>query len=106
MVHVMALIRFIETRIAFRTWCILWPRSVLLTWPYPRAEHLAYHARRGVGAPPLIRGLHWLTFRLNLSAFCGIRLHSGVVYGVFGRCPGVSRNIRGCVLGEKRLRLS
>ena len=25
------------------------------------------------------RGLHWSTFRLNLSAFCGIGVHLGVV---------------------------
>jgi len=25
------------------------------------------------------RGLHSSTFRLNVSAFCGIRVHSGVV---------------------------
>ena len=42
------------------------------------------------------RGSHSSTFRLNLSAFCGIGLHLGVVEGVFERCQGVFRSIRGC----------
>jgi len=33
-------------------------------------------------APPTSRGLHSSTFRLNLSAFCGIGGYSGVVAGV------------------------
>jgi len=38
---------------------------------------------------PAIRGLHSSTFRLNLSALCGIGVHLGVVEGVFRRCRGV-----------------
>jgi len=58
---------------------------------------------------PLARGLLSSTFRLNLSAFCGIWVHLGVVQGLFRRCQGVFRSIRGCAgctLCQKRLRLS
>jgi hypothetical protein len=53
--------------------------------------------------------LHSSTFRLNLSAFCGIGVPVGVVEEVFRRCQGVLRSIRGCsgcVLCQKQLRLS
>ena len=55
------------------------------------------------------RGLHLSTSRLNLSVFCGTRVHFGVVQGLFGRCHGVLRSIRGysgCILHHRRLRLS
>ena len=37
-----------------------------------------------VQQPPRVRGLHPSTFRLNVSAFCGIGGCSGDVHGVFG----------------------
>ena len=42
-------------------------------------------------ALPLVggRGLHSFAFQLNLSAFCGIGVHVGVVEGVYRRCQGV-----------------
>jgi hypothetical protein len=49
------------------------------------------------------------TFRLNSSAFFGIGVNLGVVLGVFRRCLGVLMSIRGCsgcILCQKRLRLS
>jgi hypothetical protein len=52
------------------------------------------------------RGLHSSTFRLNVSAFCGI---GGYIYGLFRRGPGgvrESRGCRGCILCQKRLKLS
>ena len=55
------------------------------------------------------RGSHSSTFRLNLSPFCGIGVHLGLVQGVFGRCQGALRSMRGCsgcILRQKRLRLS
>ena len=55
------------------------------------------------------RCLHSSTFRFILSAFCGIGVHLGVVFGVIRRCQGVLRCIRGClgcILCQKRLRLS
>jgi len=72
----------------------------------PLAEGIAEarSGRRGVG-----RGLHSSTFRLNLSALCGMWVHAGVVEGVFRRCQGVIRIIRGClgcISCQKRLRLS
>jgi len=63
--------------------------------------HLLRHLAR--------RGLHSSTFRLNFSAFCGIGMHSGVVLGVFRRCQGVARSIKGCsecIFCQKWLRLS
>ena len=39
--------------------------------------------------PELGRGLHSSTFRLKLSAFCGVGVHLGVVHVVFQRCQGV-----------------
>jgi hypothetical protein len=36
-------------------------------------------------------GLHSSTFRLNVSAFCGIGCVSGFMSGVFRRCWGVMR---------------
>jgi len=47
------------------------------------------------------RGLHSFTFRLNLSAFCGIGVNVGVDAGVFRRCQGVFRRCQG-VLGGIR----
>jgi hypothetical protein len=44
------------------------------------------------------RGLHLSTLRLNLSAFCGIGVHSGVVEGFFGgvrRYKRVSGGVQG-----------
>ena len=55
------------------------------------------------------KGLHSFTSWLNLSAFCGIGVHSGVIEEVFRRCQGVLRSISGClgcILCQKRLRLS
>ena len=55
------------------------------------------------------RGLHSSTFWLNLSTFCGIGVHVGILLGVFRMCQGVLRSIKwcsGCVLRQKRLRLS
>jgi hypothetical protein len=55
------------------------------------------------------RGSHSSTSQLNLSAFCGIGVHLVVVYGVFRRCQGVLRSIRGCsgcIMCQKRHRLS
>ena len=43
----------------------------------------------GEGAAGGGRGLHSSTVRLNLSAFCGIGVHVGVVDGMFGRFQGV-----------------
>ena len=37
------------------------------------------------------RGLHSSTFRLNLSASCGIGVRLRDVHGVFRRCQGVFR---------------
>jgi hypothetical protein len=54
------------------------------------------------------RGLHSSTFRLNLSALCGIGVHLGVVQGLCRRCQGVLRSIRGCsgcILCQKRLKV-
>jgi hypothetical protein len=57
---------------------------------------------RGLGG----RGLHSSTFRLNVSALCGIggafRGCLGVVYGVSG---GIGGRL-GCISCQKRLRLS
>jgi len=61
--------------------------------------------RRSALIMPPTRGLHSSTFRLNLSAFCGI----GIVQGVFARFQGVLTSpggCSGCVLRQKRLRLS
>jgi len=44
-------------------------------------------------ASPSARGLHSSTFRLNVSAFCGIEVHLGVAYGVLRRCSGVSGGV-------------
>jgi len=55
------------------------------------------------------RGLHSSTFRLKLSAFCGIGVYLGVTYGVSRRCQGVLTSIRGCsgcISCQARLRLS
>jgi len=41
------------------------------------------------------RGLRSSTFRLNLSAFCGIRVHVGFGLGLFRRCQGMQRSVRG-----------
>ena len=52
------------------------------------------------------RGLHSSTFRLNVSAFCGIR---GACWGCLGGDQDVSGGMRGClgcILCQKRLRLS
>jgi len=35
------------------------------------------------------RGLHSSTFRLNVSAFCGIGVHLGIFYAVLRRCYGI-----------------
>jgi len=59
------------------------------------AAHRAAAVHHGAGGRPGARGLHSSTFRLNLSAFCGIGLHLVVVQGVFRRCQGVLRNVRG-----------
>ena len=45
--------------------------------------------RGALPPPPRPRGLHTSTFRLTLSAFCGIGLHLGLVEGVFRWCQGV-----------------
>ena len=41
------------------------------------------------------RGLHSSTFRLNLSAFRGIGVHLGVIYGVSRGCLGGVRGYEG-----------
>ena len=41
------------------------------------------------------RGLHSSTFRLNLSAFCGIGVHLGFVWEVPRRCLGVLGGVQG-----------
>ena len=44
----------------------------------------------------------------STRAFFGIRVHLGIVQGVFRKCEGVLRSIRGClgcVLCQQRLRL-
>ena len=41
------------------------------------------------------RGLHSSTFRLNLSAFCGIGVRLGVVQGMLRRCNGVLGGLSG-----------
>ena len=53
-----------------------------------------------------IRGLHSSTFRLNVSAFCGI---GGAFKGCLGGVQEVLGGIRGCsgcILCQERLRLS
>jgi hypothetical protein len=40
---------------------------------------------RGAGGGHGGRGLHSSTFRHNVSAFCGIGVQLGIVYGVFRR---------------------
>jgi len=53
--------------------------------------------------------VHSSTLRFNLSAFCGIGVHVGVLQGVFRRCQGAlksSRRYWGCFLCQKWLRLS
>jgi hypothetical protein len=51
------------------------------------------------------RGLHSSTFRLNVSAFCGIGGPSGGAYSVFEGVMGIM-GCFGCILCQKRLRLS
>ena len=55
---------------------------------------------------PRGRALHSFAFRLNVSAFCGIggaiRGYQGIVQGVLG----VTMKCVGCILCQKRLRLS
>jgi hypothetical protein len=63
------------------------------------AAHAVLHSAMG-------RGSHSPTFRLNVSAFCG---KGGALGGCLGGVQGVSGVIRawlGCVLYQKRLRLS
>jgi len=46
---------------------------------------------------PRRRGLHSSTFRLNVSAFCGIGVLLGVVQGAFRGCSeGVQGVFKGC----------
>jgi hypothetical protein len=49
---------------------------------------------------PVVRGLHSPTFRLNVSALCGIGVHLGVVLGVFRRCQGYQGASRVCFVSE------
>jgi len=44
---------------------------------------------------PTTRGLHSSTFRLNLSAFCGIEVCLGIAQGVFRRCQGGIKEYQG-----------
>ena len=58
------------------------------------------------GGVPRGRGLHTPTFRLNVSAFCGI---GGAINGCSGgvrQAFGDIRPCHGCILCQKRLRLS
>ena len=41
------------------------------------------------------RGLYSSTFRIDVSAFCGIGVHVGAVSEVFRRCAGVSGGVQG-----------
>jgi Leucine-rich repeat (LRR) protein len=50
------------------------------------------------------RGLQSSTFQLNVSALCGV--HSGVVFGVVQEIFGGFGECVGCILCQKRLRLS
>ena len=55
---------------------------------------------------PMIMGLYSSTFRLNISAFCGI---GGAFRGCLEGVEEVLRGIRGCsgcILGQERLKLS
>ena len=45
--------------------------------------------------PPVFRGLHSSTFRLNLIAFCGIGVHSGVVLGGVHEVSGATKEYQG-----------
>ena len=54
-----------------------------------------YIKSRGLADDLSGRGLHSST-RLNLSGFCGIGVLVALVEGVFRRCQGVFRSIRGC----------
>jgi len=72
----------------------------LVTWRRSISARCA--ARVASACWPAARGLHSFTFQLNMSAFC----ETG---GVFRGCLGVSRGIKGCpgcILCQKRLRLS
>jgi len=60
----------------------------------------------GMREDPVLRGLHSSTFWLNLSAFCGI---GGACRGGLGGVQEMLGGIRGCagcILCQKRLRLS
>ena len=46
------------------------------------------------------RGLNSAIFRLNLSAFCRIGVHSGIVQGFSRRYEGVVWNLRVCFVPE------
>jgi hypothetical protein len=48
-----------------------------------RAVSPGLHTRSGGMFSPGGRGLHSSTFRLNLSALCGIRVQVGIVEGMF-----------------------
>jgi hypothetical protein len=52
---------------------------------------------------PRGRGLHSSTFRLNVSAFSGM---GDAFRDCFGGCAGVCRRCLGCILCQKRLKLS
>ena len=55
---------------------------------------------------PRSRGLHSSTFRLNVSAFCGIGVASRGCLGGVQKVLGGGRGVRGCSGCMKRLRLS
>jgi hypothetical protein len=59
----------------------------------------AEHAGQGGGRGHAGEGLHSFTSDLNLSAFCGIG-------GAFRGCFGGVKGCLGCVMCQKRLRLS
>ena len=81
--------------------------AALDDYPGPYTKYVNYKlGMRG-------RGLLLFTVQLNVSAFCGI---GGVFRGCVGRvlgvsggtraCQGVPGRVQGCILCQKRLRLS
>ena len=52
------------------------------------------------------RGLHSSTFRLNVSALCEMGVHLGLFIGCFRRIFAGIRGCLGCILCQKRLKLS
>jgi len=85
----------------FVPWAVMVPRPL---------KHRKVSALGGSMTQPRNRGLQSSTFRLNVSAFCGIggafrgRLEG--VYEVLVGVRGCLEWVSGCILYQKRLRLS